>query len=135
MAAPAVLWRLLPDVRAGERSRFLFFAGLVALLSFAQTLGLAASQALFVAKLGARELAPAFVAASLVTVLGSLLYAVRVGALRNDLLFVRWLAGSALVLAAAAAAALREVEAVYPAETRLAELAAEGRLAAAPGRG
>src|SRR3990172_4805416 len=53
MAASAALWRLLPDVRVQERSRFLFFGGLVALLAFAQTLGLAASEALFVAKLGA----------------------------------------------------------------------------------
>ncbi len=114
MGAPAALWRLLPDVRVQERPRFLFFGGLVALLSFAQTLGLAASEALFVAKLGARALATAFIAASLVTVLGSLLYAVRVGAVRNDLLFVRWLAGAALALAAATAAAAREIELVYP---------------------
>ncbi|HZO08286.1 MAG TPA: hypothetical protein VFC77_02825, partial [Myxococcota bacterium] len=62
MAATAALWRLLPDVRAGEYDRFLFFAGLVALLSLAQTLGLAASEALFVAKLGAAALAPGFIA-------------------------------------------------------------------------
>jgi len=115
MAASAALWRLLPDVRVRERPRFLFFGGLVALLSFAQTLGLAASEALFVAKLGAHALAPAFIAASLVTVLGSLFYAVRVGAVRNDLLFVHWLAGAATVLALATGAVWREVELAYPA--------------------
>ena len=31
-----LLWRVLPDVRAGERSRFLFFAGLFTLISLAQ---------------------------------------------------------------------------------------------------
>jgi HEAT repeat protein len=111
----AALWRVLPGVRTRERSRFLFFAGLVALISLAQTLGLAASEALFVAKLGAHALAPAYVAASLLTIVTSLYYAVRVGVQRNDRLFVRWLAGSALLLAALAAAALRDVPGVYPA--------------------
>jgi len=115
MAARDALWRLLPDVRVQERSRFLFFGGLVSLLSFAQTLGLAASEALFVAKLGAGALAPAFIAASLATVLGSLFYAVRVGSVRNDILFVRWLGGAAIALAAATGAAWREIELVYPA--------------------
>ncbi len=115
MAVSDALWRLVPDVRVQERSRFAFFGGLVALLSFAQTLGLAASEALFVAKLGAGALAPAFIAASLVTVLGSLFYAVRVGAVRNDILFIRWLVGAAISLALATGAAWREVELVYPA--------------------
>ena len=111
--AASPLWALLPDVRAGERPRFPFFAGLIALLSFAQTLGLAASESLFVAKLGAGKLAIGFIAASVFTVVGSLYYAVRVGTVRNDLLFVRWLSGAALVLGAASAAAFYEVEAVY----------------------
>ena len=112
MAASGWLWALLPDVRARERPRFLFFGALIALLSFAQTLGLAVSEALFVAKLGVAALAPGFIAASLVTVLGSLLYAARVGALRNDVLFVRWLAGAALLLAGATVGVVREVEPV-----------------------
>src|SRR5437867_2231555 len=115
MDASGALWRLLPDVRAGERARFLFFAGLIAQISLAQTLGLAASEALFVAKLGAAALAPAFIAASLLTVLGSLCYAVQVGAMRNDLLFVRWLGGSALLLFAATVATWGGLEAAYPA--------------------
>ena len=42
MAGRAELfWRLLGDVRADERSRFLFFAGLFTLITLAQTLGLA----------------------------------------------------------------------------------------------
>ncbi len=113
MAASALVWALLPDVRAGERPRFPFFAGLIALLSFAQTLGLAASESLFVAKLGAGALALGFIAASIFSVVGSLFYAVRVGAVRNDLLFVRWLTGSAGLLAAVTAAALYEVEAAW----------------------
>jgi HEAT repeat protein len=113
MAARDLVWRLVPDVRARERPRFLFFAGLIALLAFAQTLGLAASETLFVAELGVRALAPAFIAASLVSVIGSLLYAIRVGRLRNDVLFIRWLAGSATLLAAAAVAVGLGVEAAY----------------------
>jgi len=115
MAVSGALWRLLPDVRTGEHARFLFFAGLVAQISLAQTLGLAASEALFVAKLGVAALAPAFIAASLLTVLGSLLYAVQVGAMRNDLLFVRWLGASALLLLAATGATWAGLELAYPA--------------------
>ena len=42
-----LFWRLFPDVRQQERPRFLFFAGLAALVSLAQTLGLTGSEALF----------------------------------------------------------------------------------------
>src|SRR5262249_15088431 len=60
-------------------------------------------------------LAPGFIAASLVTVVLSLVYAVRVGALRNDVLFVRWLAGAGGALALAAVATAAGLEAAYPA--------------------
>jgi HEAT repeat protein len=101
-----VIWRLLPDVRARERSRFLFFAGLFTLVSLAQTVGLAGSEALFLAEFGAAQLAPTFIAAAAVTVLASLVYAVRVGAERNDRLFFRMLFGAGLLLLLATAALL-----------------------------
>jgi HEAT repeat protein len=99
-------WRLLPAVRRSERRRAVFFVLLLTLLSAAQTLGLAGSEALLLARLGAAALPGAFVAAALLTVAGSLLYAWRVGAVRNDRLFVWMLAGSALALAAATPAAV-----------------------------
>ena len=40
-AGSEVFWRLVPAVRRLERGRFLFFSGLFALISLAQTLGLA----------------------------------------------------------------------------------------------
>ena len=48
-----LFWRLFPDVRLQERSRFLFFAGLAALISLAQTLGLTGAEVLFLAEAGA----------------------------------------------------------------------------------
>ena len=62
-----LLWRFLPDVRTGERSRFLFFAGLLMLISLGQTIGLAGTEALFLAKLGIEDLGQAFVAAAIFT--------------------------------------------------------------------
>jgi hypothetical protein len=76
------------------------------LLSAAQTMGLTGSEALLLARLGPARLPEAFVAAALVTVVGSLLYASKVGVLRNDRLFIGMLIGSAAVLAAAAPGAL-----------------------------
>ena len=103
-AQTEVFWRQLPGVRMRERSRFLFFAGLATLISLAQTLGLAGSEALFLGHYGADELPQTFIAAAVVTVLGSMMYAARVGVVRNDGLFVQMLAGAAIALAAAAAA-------------------------------
>jgi HEAT repeat protein len=97
-ARAELFWRLLPDVRAGERTRFLFFAGLFTLINVAQTVGLAGSEALLLGELGARALPLTFIFASLATVLGSILYAVWVGRLRNDDLFAWLLALSALLL-------------------------------------
>ena len=91
------LWRVLPDVRAGERSRFLFFAVLFALISLGQTMGLAGAEALFLAELGIDDLAQAFVAAAGFTVRGSMAYAARVGSARNDALFVQMLLGAGAV--------------------------------------
>jgi len=96
------IWRLLPDVRAQERSRFLFFAGLFLLISLGQTMGLAGAEALFLAELGIEDLAPAFVAAAGFTVIGSIAYATRVGSARNDTLFIQMLLGSSVFLAGGA---------------------------------
>ncbi len=107
MAAGAnIFWRLFPDVRLDERPRFLFFTALLTLISLAQTLGLAGTEALFLARFGAGELPRMFIAASLFTVLGSIAYALRVGVARNDRLFIQMLAGSGLVLAAASSGPL-----------------------------
>ncbi len=116
MPAPShPFWRLLPDVRGHERQRFVFFGGLLLLVSVAQTLGLMGAESLFLARFGAERLPVVFIAASLTTVVGSVLYAARVGQARNDNLFVQMLAGTALVLGAAAAATITGVDAVIPA--------------------
>ena len=60
------------DVRAAERGRFGWFAGLAALLAFAQMLGQAGTEAIFLARLGAAQLPLAFVLASVATVAASL---------------------------------------------------------------
>src|SRR5262245_26708397 len=93
-------WRLLPAVRRPERSRALFFTALIAVVLGAQTVGLAGSEALFLARLSARELPLAFVIASLAAVGGSAIYAVIVGRTRNDTLFAAMLLGAGALLAA-----------------------------------
>src|SRR5215475_12186183 len=98
-----LFWGLLPAVRRDERSRAMYFAALLTLLSAAQTFGLVGSEALLLARLGPAELPKAFVAAALVTVAGSLAYASAVGVLRNDRLYVAMLAGAAALLALATA--------------------------------
>jgi HEAT repeat protein len=100
-ASASGLWRLFPGVRAPERASFLFFVSLSGLIFFAQTIGLATSEALFLARLGVARLPMAFVLASGVAVAGSLAYAAVVGRRRNDRLFVELLllaAGTLLVL-------------------------------------
>ncbi len=67
------LWRLIPDVRADERSRFLFFAGLFTLITLGQTMGLAGSEALFLARLGVDQLPATFILAAASTVVASTL--------------------------------------------------------------
>ncbi|HEX5068197.1 MAG TPA: cyclic nucleotide-binding domain-containing protein [Myxococcota bacterium] len=101
-----LFWRFLPAVRRAERSRAVFFTGLMTLLSAAQTLGLAGSEALLLSRLGPARLPEAFVAAALVTVAGSLLYASRVGVLRNDRLFIGMLIAAGVLLGVAVPGAL-----------------------------
>lgn len=95
---PRVFWRLLPAVRAPEQDRFLFFFRLSALVTLAQTLGLAGSEALFLERVGPSALPVAFVLAPISTVLGCLAYAAIVGRVRNDLLFCGLLGFAALAL-------------------------------------
>lgn len=95
-------WKLVPDLRTAERSRFLFFAGLFAVVSMAQTVGLVGSEALFLARFGASHLPQVFIAASIVTVLGTLVYATVVGRARNDRLFLRMASAAAVLLLAIA---------------------------------
>ena len=97
------LWRFVPAVRRIERGRFGFFAGLSALITFAQTLGLAGSEAIFLARLGAADLPLGFLFASLATVVGSLGYALIVGQIRNDRLFTGMLVAAASLLLVVAA--------------------------------
>ncbi|MGH0038409.1 MAG: cyclic nucleotide-binding domain-containing protein [Myxococcota bacterium] len=96
------LWRRLPSVRRTERERFRFFAGLYALLTLGQTLGLAGSESLFLERLGAEGLPWAFVLAAALSVAASLLYAAAVGRARNDRLFEALLVAAAAAIAVAA---------------------------------
>ena len=93
-----IFWRLFPDVRPRERERFRFFASLATLITLAQTVGLAGSDALFLSGLGPQALPSAFILASVVSVTGSLAYAFAVGRVRNDTLYVVLLAGAAVLL-------------------------------------
>ena len=96
-----LFWRWFPDVRLQERPRFLFFLELAALISLAQTLGLTGAEALFLADAGIEYLPITIIGGSVSTVLGFVLYAARVGEVRNDGLFVQMLIGAAIVLTAA----------------------------------
>ncbi len=111
---PATFWRLVPSVRSQERQRFLFFAGLAGLVGLAQTIGIAASEALLLSRLGIDVLPATFVAASLTTVAGSVVYATAVGRLRNDTLFVYMLAATSVVLVLLAIAAASGLDAALP---------------------
>jgi len=99
MQGPAnLLWRLFPGVRVQERSRFLFFAGLAALVSLAQTLGLTGAEALFLSEVGIEFLPVTIICGSIATVVGFAMYAVRVGDVRNDGFFVQMLVGAGIAL-------------------------------------
>jgi HEAT repeat protein len=91
-------WRLLPAVRRTERSRALFFIGLLALVMAAQTVGLAGSEALFLSELSAQQLPLAFLIAAIVAMSSSAIYAAVVGFARNDTLFAQMLLGAGLTL-------------------------------------
>src|SRR4029453_15111700 len=77
-------WRLLPAVRRAERERALFFTGLLAIVTAAQTAGLAGSGGLFLAGLSPARLPLAFLIAAIAAMVGSGVYAAVVGASRND---------------------------------------------------
>jgi HEAT repeat protein len=109
-----IFWSALPAVRPRERSRALFFTALLTLISAAQTLGLAGSEALLLARLGASRLPLLFIAAAVATVLGSIVYAARVGSSRNDRLLITMLVGTAVTLGVGALAADAGVVAALP---------------------
>ncbi|MBW2267239.1 MAG: cyclic nucleotide-binding domain-containing protein [Deltaproteobacteria bacterium] len=108
-----LFWKLLPNVREGERSRFLFFAGLLTLVAAGQTVGLAGSEALFLARVGIADLPLAFIGAAGVTVLGSMLYAARVGSTRNDTFFWQMLLGAGALLIGSTFFVLSDARWVY----------------------
>lgn len=85
-----MIWtRLFPSVRKAERERFKFFFLLSGFLCLGQTLGLVGAESLLLAHLGAGVLPVAFIIASVVTVLFSLLYAFGVDRARNDNYFIQ----------------------------------------------
>jgi HEAT repeat protein len=110
-----MLWSALPAVRGRERRQALFFTALLTLISAAQTLGLAGSEALLLARLGAERLPVLFIAAALVTVLGSVVYAALVGRYRNDRLLIQMLLVTAALLALGGVGADAGVIAALPA--------------------
>ncbi|MGH7337247.1 MAG: hypothetical protein ACREI7_06705, partial [Myxococcota bacterium] len=96
-------WRLLPAVRRTERSRALFFIALLTLVTAAQTVGLAGSEALFLSELSALRLPLAFLVAAIAAMVASGMYAAVVGAFRNDALFAQMLLVSGVLLVGVAA--------------------------------
>ncbi|HVH06785.1 MAG TPA: hypothetical protein VNE71_12380, partial [Myxococcota bacterium] len=101
------LARIFPALRPSEAPRFGFFLALMALVSFAQTVGLVGAESIFLARRGSAELPAAFVIAACATVVVSLAYSAIVGRVRNDALFSAMLLGGGLALAAGAVAAER----------------------------
>ena len=83
-----LLWRCIPAVRPRERTRFVFFLTLDLLLSLSQTFGLVAIESLILSHWGAKWLPLNFVAASIITVIGSLLYALGVDRAKNDRYYI-----------------------------------------------
>ncbi len=98
------LWRIVPSVRRRERGRFAFLFALGGALALAQTLGQTIAESVFLARLGASALPAAFVAAAVVTALGSLLYALRVGRANNGRVLIELLGVAALLVGLAGAA-------------------------------
>lgn len=91
---------IFASVRKSERERFRFFFLLSGFLVLGQTLGLVGAESLLLSTLGASVLPSAFVLASVVTVVLSLLYAFGVDRNRNDNYFVQILAFFAVVISA-----------------------------------
>lgn len=109
------LWRLLPNVRASERDRFFFFGTLCGIITLAQTVGLVGAEALLLTHQGAEVLPQTFIAASALTVVGSLLYALGVDQSRNDIYFIWILLGLGLLIGGATVFAFQGASWSYPA--------------------
>ncbi len=90
--------KILKDVRPHERTRFYLFCSVYCLLTFAQTLGIAGSEALFLAKVGMGALPLTLMLAAILTVGSSVIYAYLVGGMRNDTLFCNMLILGSLLL-------------------------------------
>ncbi|HXE73919.1 MAG TPA: HEAT repeat domain-containing protein [Candidatus Nitrosotenuis sp.] len=84
------------------------------LVSLAQTLGQAGSEALLLARLGVDWLPYTFIGASLLTVLGSVAYAALVNRARNDVLYIFLLTGAAALIAASFPLVGRGTLAIFP---------------------
>lgn len=97
-----MLTRLFPEVRSGERQRFSLFFALAALLLAGQAVGLTVSESLLLSRLGVDALPRAILAASVVTVLGSMIYAAWVGRHRHESSFIRLLLAAVTFLALSA---------------------------------
>lgn len=110
-----LFWRVLASVRPTERARFLFFLSLLGLINLAQTLGLVGAESLLLTRFGAGILPQTFVAASLVTVFGSLVYALGVDRSRNDAYFIKILGILALAVGGCAYGAAMGVGWTFPA--------------------
>jgi HEAT repeat protein len=111
----AGIWRFVGSVRPQERPRLLFFTGVAALVALGQTLGLAGAEALFLTRYGVEYLPQTFVFASVVTILGMLIYAGLVGSTRNDKMFSSLLWMASVPLAMATYVAAQGSEMVLPA--------------------
>ncbi|MBI3929849.1 MAG: HEAT repeat domain-containing protein [Armatimonadetes bacterium] len=107
-------WKLLPAVRRPERSRFLFFMSLSGLITLAQTLGLIGAESLLLSELGAGALPATFVAASILTVLGTLVYAFGVDQSRNDTYFISILVTLAAMVAVGTFGASQGLRLILP---------------------
>ncbi len=110
-----MFWAIFSSVRKKERARFVFFLTLSGLLSLGQTVGLAGSESLLLAKLGAAALPVTFIAASALTVMGNFLYAVGVDRARNDVYFIRLLMGAAVALCLLTVGIIKGIAWVLPA--------------------
>ncbi len=107
-------WRLAPNIREQERSKFAFFFLLSAWLGVAHSIGLTAAETIFLVRVGAEYLPQAIVLAAVITMAGTLAYAAGVGRARHDTSFTSMLSVGGLVIGLLYAASLFVAGAVVP---------------------
>lgn len=105
--------RLFPQVRPAEVGRFGFFLSLSLLINLSQTVGLILSESMLLSHHGPAALPLSFMVAALVTVVGSLVYALGVHRAKNDRYFIRLLGGLALLVLIGYFAILCQVSGAY----------------------